>query len=151
MAPLYGCVGQLQQAFCPLSTRAHLNHLPGRQARSVPCTRLSTAFSRQQRVVAAAASEVMANDADSTANGSSVELDRLAGASRGTKAVHGGERAGRPRVSGAHAGRVQPLHAAAARAHAQPPPPAKPITATAACAPLAIAGSCAAAGRSRAC
>lgn len=100
MAPLFLSVAQLQRTFCPLSTRA--SHLPGSQARTVPCNRLCKAISRQQVVVHAAA-QVMANGSeDTTSNGvSGVEHDRLAGASPATKAVHGGERAGRPRVSGA--------------------------------------------------
>lgn len=101
MAPLFLSVAQLHNSFCPMSTRAHLNHLPGRQARVVPATRLASPISRSQRVVSAAASEVVANESGTNGAESGVQRDRLAGASRATKAVHGGERAGRPRVSGA--------------------------------------------------
>lgn len=98
MAPLCLSVSQLQHTYCPLSTRS--GHLPGRQARVVPCTRVAKAISRQHFVVRAVSEteEVMTNGADG-AHGA-VEVDRLEGASRATRAVHGGERAGRPRVSG---------------------------------------------------
>lgn len=99
MAPLFLTVAQLSHTFCPLSTRRS-SQLPGSQARSVPCNRLCKAISRQQ-VTVRAVSEVMASNEDATSNGASLEHDRLAGTSRATKAVHGGERAGRPRVSGA--------------------------------------------------
>ncbi|KAL4458268.1 hypothetical protein ABPG75_013133 [Micractinium tetrahymenae] len=100
MAPLFLTVAQLQHTFCPLSTRGnHLAHLPGSQARSVPCTRLSRAVSRQQTVVRAVSeAEVMSNGTTS-GDGASIEPDRLAGTRLSTKTVHGGERAGRPRVS----------------------------------------------------
>jgi hypothetical protein len=98
MAPLFLSVKELQHTFSPLSTRS--THLPGSQGRNVPCTRLCRAISRQQ-VVVRAVSEVMANGSeDATTNGATLQQDRLAGVRQATRAVHGGERAGRPRVSG---------------------------------------------------
>ena len=101
MGLAYLCVATLQHVYCPLSTR-NSRHLQGSQTRVVPCNRLAKPISRQQRVVRAVSEEVMTNGsgADANTNGASVEHDRLRGTSAATKAVHGGERAGRPRVSG---------------------------------------------------
>lgn len=101
MAPLFLSVAQLQHTFCPLSTRgSHLAHLQGSQARSVPCTRLSRAVSRQQTVVRAVSEAEVMSNGTTNGDGASIEPDRLAGTRPSTKTVHGGERAGRPRVSG---------------------------------------------------
>lgn len=95
MAPLYCSQRQLAAAYSPLSTRKAAQPLPHSLGR--PCNRAANAISRQHTlVVRATAEEVMAEQAT---NGS-MEVDRLLGKSRATKAVHGGERAGRPRVSG---------------------------------------------------
>lgn len=99
MAPLFLTVAQLQHTFCPLSTRGHLAHLQGSQARSVPCTRLSRAVSRQQTVVRAVSEAEVMSNGTTNGDGAGIEHDRLAGTRLSTKTVHGGERAGRPRVS----------------------------------------------------
>ena len=101
MGLAYLSVATLQHVYCPLSTR-NSRHLQGSQTRVVPCNRLARPISRQQRVVKAVSEEVMTNGsgADGTTNGANLEHDRLRGTSVATKAVHGGERAGRPRVSG---------------------------------------------------
>lgn len=123
MAPLFLTVAQLQHTFCPLSTRGHLAHLQGSQARSVPCTRLSRAVSRQQTVVRAVSEAEVMSNGTTNGDGAGIEHDRLAGTRLSTKTVHGGERAGRPRVSGMQmrGGRfvaIWQLHPAAAAAAA---------------------------------
>ena len=105
MAPLYSACSQLHQAYSPLSSRK-LNHLPGSQTRSVPFVRQARTFSKfQAQVVRAVSEEVVTSDhASMTGNGASsngaASLDQEERLTPATRAVHGGERAGRPRVSG---------------------------------------------------
>lgn len=99
MAPLYSPCFQLSQVYSPLSSRK-LNHLPGSQARSVPFVRPTRSISRFQHQVRAAAEPMTAAD-QNTGNGSGSSYDlEDDGCTAATRAVHGGERAGRPRVSG---------------------------------------------------
>lgn len=102
MAPLYFPCSGLSKTYSPLTCR---NHLPGagRQARSVPFVRPAKSISRCQTtlVVRAAAEQIVHSDQDMVSNGSSSGGYDLEGAATAaTLAVHGGERAGRPRVSG---------------------------------------------------
>lgn len=96
MAPLVLSAAQLQRCYSPLTLR---RVQPTAGGRAVPCCRLTRSVSRQEIVVKAVSEETVADSAQG-ANGNGAEQhDRLASASRATKAVHGGERAGRPRVA----------------------------------------------------
>lgn len=97
MAPLVLSAAQLQRCYSPLTLR---RVQPSASGRAVPCCRLARSVSRQEVLVKAVSEETVADSAQGENGANGAEHDRLAGASRATKAVHGGERAGRPRVAG---------------------------------------------------
>lgn len=99
MAPLYSPCFQYSKSYSPLSLRK-VGHLPGAQARSVPFTRPTKAISTRFQVRAVSEQVVQSDQADMPTNGSHSSSVLEDGMNPGTMAVHGGERAGRPRVSG---------------------------------------------------
>ncbi len=141
MAPLVLSAAQLQRCYSPLTLR---RVQPTAGGRAVPCCRLARSVSRAEVVVKAVSEETVADSAQGENGANGAEHDRLAGASRATKAVHGGERAGRPRVAGGPAdGAAWEAHCAAAAAAAcrRRQPPARLVLA----APLVLpclGGSC---------
>eukprot|EP00887_Chlorella_sp_A99_P006206 scaffold3.g6206.t1 len=98
MAPLMCSLAQSKRAYSPYSHRAVAN-LAGAPTRQVPFCRPSTHLSRLQHVVKAAAEEVMEGQEHSSGNGAALKEGASPHLSNATQAVHGGERAGRPRVS----------------------------------------------------
>lgn len=100
MAPLYSQCSQLYKIYSPLSSRS-LNHLPGAQSRNVPLVRPNRAVSKfTSQVVKAVSEQVVDSDqAQMVENGVNGSYNLEDGCSAATRAVHGGERAGRPRVS----------------------------------------------------
>lgn len=99
MAPLYVAAGRLAQVYSPLNSGR--KQLPGSQARSVPFVRPCKQVSRQADYWAPRAiseEEVLAIDDNTDKNGAGRE-SVYDGMTPGTMVVHGGERAGRPRVS----------------------------------------------------
>ncbi len=103
MAPTFLSCKGLSKVYSPLNSR-HLNHLPGPQTRSVPFVRPTQPISRSLMVVVTAVSEIVERDSqgESQDNGAAFR-NAQAGYTTGTLAVHGGERGGRPRVSGGRA------------------------------------------------
>lgn len=114
MAPLVLSAAQLQRCYSPLTLR---RVQPSASGRAVPTCRLARSVSRQEVLVKAVSEETVADSAQGENGANGAEHDRLAGASRATKAVHGGERAGRPRVAGGEGRRASLVGAAACRRH----------------------------------
>lgn len=103
MAPLFMACSRLPQVYSPLSCRRS-SSLPGVQARRIPFVRSMRPIGRAQRFYRAVSEPVAAaKGSQSDGSGEAHQRDHSdvqAGFSPGTLAVHGGERAGRPRVSG---------------------------------------------------
>ena len=100
MAPLFLPCNRLYAVYSPYTNRRASN-LPGQQGRSIPFVRPCKNISKLHTVVVQAVSEniVEEHSGNNGANGSR-ESNGTTQQSTGLLAVHGGERAGRPRVSG---------------------------------------------------
>ena len=102
MAPLFIPCHRLPHVYSPLSSRGGRS-LSGQQGRSVPFVRPCKAISRVHTVTRAVSENVVEKQEDNGrgSNNGPRESGNGAQPSAGMLAVHGGERAGRPRVSGA--------------------------------------------------
>ena len=110
MAPLFVAAQQLSRCYSPLSSRK-LNHLPGNGWRSVPFVRPCQPLSRLESAVRAVSEEVVADEEPEVGNGNgAAQRERHSKFLPSTQSVHGGERAGRPRVSGKRGGGGMPSH-----------------------------------------
>jgi len=103
MAPLFLACNQLSYVYSPYTSRS-MHNLPGQQSRCVPFMRpcMSKHISKSTTIIKAAAENAVTQSGSNTNNGA----DGANGThgnrepKTGLLAVHGGERAGRPRVSG---------------------------------------------------
>lgn len=108
MAPLFIPCTSLPRVYSPLAQRRG-PCLPGRQSRSIPFTRPSQPLGRLALAppTQAASPDLVGSPPPDAVNGNGGEAHQRdhshvqAEFCQGTLAVHGGERAGRPRVSGA--------------------------------------------------
>lgn len=110
MAPLPLSCHQLSHISSPSSSRSGHN-LPGKEARSVSFVRRSRYKSHSKFTVKAVSENVLEKQ-EGNNNGSGSGLWEQGGEAQpspGMLAVHGGERAGRPRVSGANISQWHPL------------------------------------------
>lgn len=100
MAPLFIDCSRLSYVYSPYTSRKRCA-LPGLQARAVPYNRPSRNISRcHYSVVKAISEDVTAPNFDHRAYSGNGSGESGLEPTQGMLAVHGGERAGRPRVSG---------------------------------------------------
>ena len=99
MAPLFIDCSRLSYVYSPYTSRKRCA-LPGLQARVVPYNRQSRNISRANFVVKAISKDVVERNQDHRAYSGNGARESGEQPSQGLLAVHGGERAGRPRVSG---------------------------------------------------